>query len=80
MEIHGTGQWDDVRDVRGPCQRCGPQSLPRKKSAFLSQQGRNGNPHPEELDEQALRNAICSTGYEAGEIRKEPYKKRGLFG
>ena len=35
---------------------------------------------PEELDEQVLRDAICAIGYEAGEIRKEPYKKWGLFG
>ncbi len=80
MEIHGTGQWDDVRDVRGPCQRCGPQSLPRKKVRSSHSKGETEILTPEELDEQALRNAICSTGYEAGEIRKEPYKKRGLFG
>lgn len=34
----------------------------------------------EELEEQALRDVINATGYEAGEIRKEVYKKRGLFG
>lgn len=33
-----------------------------------------------ELDEDALRNAIAATGYEVGEIRREPYVKRGLFG
>ena len=33
-----------------------------------------------ELDEEALRSAISDTGYEAGEIRKEPYVKKGLFG
>ena len=34
----------------------------------------------QELDEDALRDAIAAIGYEVGEIRKEPYVKRGLFG
>lgn len=33
-----------------------------------------------ELDENALRTAISATGYEVGEIRKEPWEKKGLFG
>ena len=33
-----------------------------------------------ELDEDALRAAIFATGYEVGEIRKEPWAKKGLFG
>ena len=33
-----------------------------------------------ELDEDALRAAISATGYEVGEIRKEPWAKKGLFG
>ena len=33
-----------------------------------------------ELDEAALREAIRATGYDAGEIRKEPWGKKGLFG
>ena len=33
-----------------------------------------------ELDEEALRTAISATGYEVGEIRKEPWEKKGLFG
>ena len=33
-----------------------------------------------ELDEQALRSAISATGYAVGDIQKEPYVKRGLFG
>ena len=33
-----------------------------------------------ELDEDALRTAISATGYEGGEIRKEPWEKKGLFG
>ena len=32
-----------------------------------------------ELDEAALRAAISATGYEVGEIRKEPWEKKGLF-
>ena len=30
-------------------------------------------------DEEALRSAISATGYEAGEIRQEPWEKKGLF-
>lgn len=33
-----------------------------------------------ELDTAALADAISNTGYEVGEIQKEPYKKKGLFG
>ena len=33
-----------------------------------------------ELDEDALRAAISATGYVVGEIRKEPWAKKGLFG
>lgn len=33
-----------------------------------------------ELDEDAMRAAISATGYEVGEIRKEPWAKKGLFG
>ena len=33
-----------------------------------------------ELDEKALRSAISATGYEVGEIRKESWEKKGLFG
>ena len=33
-----------------------------------------------ELDETALRAAISATGYDVGEIQKEPWEKKGLFG
>lgn len=33
-----------------------------------------------ELNEETLRSAISATGYEVGEIRKEPWKKKDLFG
>ena len=33
-----------------------------------------------ELDEQALRDAINATGYQAGRVDKEPWQKKGLFG
>ena len=33
-----------------------------------------------ELDTAALADAIRNIGYEVGEIQKEPYKKKGLFG
>ncbi len=34
----------------------------------------------EDLDPDLLRKAITDTGYTAGEIRTEPYEKRGIFG
>lgn len=33
-----------------------------------------------ELDTAVLLNTIRNTGYEVGEIRKEPYEKKGFFG
>ena len=33
-----------------------------------------------ELDEGALRAAISAAGYDVGEIRREPWEKKGLFG
>ena len=33
-----------------------------------------------DLDEDALGAAISATGYEVGEIRKESWEKKGLFG
>ncbi len=32
-----------------------------------------------ELDTESIADTIRHTGYEVGEIRKEPYKKKGLF-
>ena len=33
-----------------------------------------------ELDQETLRAAISATGYDVGEIRKESWHKKGLFG
>lgn len=33
-----------------------------------------------ELDQEALQAAISATGYDVGEIRKESWQKKGLFG
>ena len=33
-----------------------------------------------ELDEAALQNTIKSLGYVMGNVKKEPYKKKGFFG
>ena len=46
-------------------------SLSKKETTVLTET---------ELDEDALRAAISATGYEVGEIRKEPWAKKGLFG
>ena len=36
--------------------------------------------HVNDAVQDALRAAISATGYEVGEIRKEPWEKKGLFG
>lgn len=33
----------------------------------------------EELDEEKLKKAIASLGYDMGKVKKEPYQKKGLF-
>lgn len=48
-----------------------------KKVASSRSKGETTVVTEQELDEDALRDAI---GYEVGEIRKEPHVKRGLFG
>lgn len=34
----------------------------------------------EEIDEEKLKKVITELGYTVGEIKKAPYKKKGLFG
>lgn len=51
-----------------------------KKVASSRSKGETTVVTEQELDEDALRDAIAATGYEVGEIRREPYVKRGLFG
>ena len=56
------------------------KALPVKK--VTSSRGKNETTviAETELDEGALRAAIAATGYDVGEIRKEPWEKKGLFG
>ena len=56
------------------------KALPVKK--VTSSRGKNETTviAETELDEAALRAAISATGYDVGEIRKEPWEKKGLFG
>ena len=56
------------------------KALPVKK--VTSSRGKNETTviAEAELDEAALRSAISATGYNVGEIRKEPWEKKGLFG
>ena len=42
---YGTSRRNDVRDVRGPCERCCPQGVPGKKGHVLPQQRADGDPH-----------------------------------
>ena len=55
------------------------KALPVKKVA--SSRGKNETTviAETELDEAALRAAISAAGYDVGEIRKEPWEKKGLF-
>lgn len=50
-----------------------------KKVASSRSKGETTVVTEQELDEDALRDAIAAIGYEVGEIRKKPYVKRGLF-
>lgn len=56
------------------------KALPVKK--VTSSRGKNETTviAETELDEAALRAAISAAGYDVGEIRKEPWEKKGLFG
>ena len=56
------------------------KSFPVKKVTSSRSKKENTVIAETDLDEEALRSAISDTGYEAGEIRKEPYVKKGLFG
>lgn len=51
-----------------------------KKVASSRSKGETTVVTEQELDDDALRDAIAATGYEVGEMRREPYVKRGLFG
>ena len=51
-----------------------------KKVASSRSKGETTVVTEQKLDEDALRDTIAATGYEVGEIRREPYVKRGLFG
>ena len=51
-----------------------------KKVASSRSKGETTVVTEQELDEDALRDAIAAIGYEVGEIRREPYVKWGLFG
>ena len=80
MEVHGPCGRHDVRHVREPCERRGTESLSGEKVTSSRSRNETTVIAETELDEEALRSAISDTGYEAGEIRKEPYVKKGLFG
>ena len=79
MEIHNPGGRHDVRHVRKPCERRGAESISGEEGHLLPEQKETTVIAETELDEAALRAAISATGYEVGEIRKEPWEKKGLF-
>ena len=76
VEIYCAGDRYDVRHVCDAVRRAFPvkkvtSSRSKKETTVIAET---------ELDEAALREAIRATGYDAGEIRKEPWGKKGLFG
>ena len=79
MEVHGPSRRHDMRHVRKPCKRCGSESISSEESHLLPEQKETTAIAETDLDEDALRAAISATGYEVGEIRKEPWEKKGLF-
>ena len=56
------------------------KALPVKKVASCRGKNETTVIAETELDEAALRAAISAAGYDVGEIRKEPWEKKGLFG
>ena len=64
----------------GMCESHVNDAFAIKKVASSRSKGETTVVTEQKLDEDALRNAIAATGYEVGEIRKEPHVKRGLFG
>lgn len=54
-------------------------ALPVKKVASSRKKRETTVISETELDEKDLRAAISATGYEVGEIVKEPWEKKGLF-
>ena len=76
MEVHGPCGRHDVRHVNDAVRK----AFPVKKVTSSRSRNETTVIAETELDEEALRSAISDTGYEAGEIRKEPYVKKGLFG
>lgn len=79
VEVHGPCRRHDVRYVREPCERRSTESLSGKKVTSSRSKRETVVLSETELDEEALRSAISATGYEAGEIRQEPWEKKGLF-
>ena len=56
------------------------KALPVKKVSSSHGKGETTVIAENELDEQALRDAITATGYEVQGITKTPWEKKGLFG
>ncbi len=56
------------------------KACPVKKVSSSHGKGQTVIIAEQELDEQSLRGAIAATGYEVGEIEKEPWQKKRLFG
>lgn len=56
------------------------KAFPVKKVSSSHNKGQTIILAESDIDEDALRSAIGSTGYEARAVTKGPYEKKGLFG
>ena len=70
MEIHDPGEWHDVRHVREPCEQRGAKSFSGEEGYLVT--NKTTVIAETKLDEDALCSATPATGYDVGEIRKEP--------
>ena len=84
MEIYNRSKRHDVRNVRSTYKRrCAEgvsKAFPVKKVTSSRGKKQTVVLSETELDTAALAETIRGTGYEVGEIQKEPYTKKGLFG
>lgn len=80
VEIHNPSRRHDVRYVREPCERCGAESISGEEVTSSRSKKETVVITEMELDQETLRAAISATGYDVGEIQKEPWHKKGLFG
>ena len=66
--------------VRGSYQRCGAKGISREEGHLVPEQEGDHSSHGNGTGRGCPACSYFATGYEVGEIRKEPWAKKGLFG